>query len=789
MVAGRFVIERAGEVAIACTASSLMLTDRSPARAQVVAGPAARVTTTLDAAARVVGETVTAQCAAVDAFDNPVRDVAATLRLDPARSDTMVTGLSAVVTRAGLYRAYCDVMGATGEGAPVNYAPGLPSQLTLARSPMTASYELLAPVTILATARDRYGNDVPRATVELASAPTGTPIDERSFSYAAEGPVTVTGTVTSPTEGGRAVTGSTSFVINAGGPTVRCDGPTHGAMVDVAPGATVTFRGTATDTQGVMAVTVNGVPVTRDATGGFTAPVTARYGVNAVEIAATDTLGVARRRVCGFLASNRWTPEAAPLDDAISLSLRQDGVDDGAPAAPINSLGDTFRTLLASSAVREQMHTALLASNPIKPLSCDLSSPFGCVASTRIDYRNITFRSPTTSSFTLVDGGLATSVQFNDVRVDVSISGSVPAVALPTPGVVSVATVQVDVIHDLAMEGGRPRARLRPGTTRTAVRGTTIDVAALGPLAGDVSRILQPQIDAAIAAQLGGTVSTAVGELMGGLFNSLDLSGASFSADVMRPDGRGTTPLRLDVSFSSLRANRSAMSLGLGTRFGVTVVRETPAPFGIPMPPVTAPGPLTAPATAFYEVGLYNQLFFALWRAGTLEARLPVLGSSGEGPRASYIVLTPVLPFVMGVGTDGRLSLDVGFFDVELVIPSLFPAPIRGTLTMRGGVPLTLMGQALRFGTFSLDTVNLNVESGTLPPSLVDSMREVLALGIGGTLTNLFRSFPPSPVPAFVVPPAAGSFGLPVGASLGLNAMSLATENGRVLVRGTFGQR
>jgi hypothetical protein len=68
-------------------------------------------------------------------------------------------------------------------------------------------------------------------------------------------------------------------------------------------------------------------------------------------------------------------------------------------------------------------------------------------------------------------------------------------------------------------------------------------------------------------------------------------------------------------------------------------------------------------------------------------------------------------------------------------------------------------------------------------------MREYLTLAIEGTLGNLFRSFPPFPIPAFAVPPAAGAFGLPVGTVLGLNATSLALENGRIVVRGPFGQR
>ncbi|MBK6534626.1 MAG: hypothetical protein IPF99_35285 [Deltaproteobacteria bacterium] len=164
------------------------------------------------------------------------------------------------------------------------------------------------------------------------------------------------------------------------------------------------------------------------------------------------------------------------------------------PASPISSLGDVLRAVLATPSFATSYTAPSSPRTPLKPLSCDLVSPFGgCLASTRVDYRNVTFRGATTSSFSLVNGGLATSVRFNNVEVAIEISGSAPPIALPTPGTVTFNYVQVDAIHDLSVVGGRPRAVLRLGSARASVNGTVVDVPAVSSLASAISTAISPR--------------------------------------------------------------------------------------------------------------------------------------------------------------------------------------------------------------------------------------------------------------------------------------------------------
>lgn len=790
LVGGRFIAARAGDVTVACRSTTPTLVDATPSTVRITPGPAATTTVTLDHPRRLAGETVTATCAALDAYGNAIPDASPALRLDPMPSGTTVTGLSAVVTRAGNTQVYCDLSGAMPAGAMLTVTPALPSTITLRRDPDQMTYGLNETVTVVPTVSDRYGNTVTDAAPTLASTPVGTMRSGGRFSYTAEGPVTVTATVPGATDGGRPLSATTSFIIDAAGPTVRCDSPAHGGMINLAPGSALAFRGTATDTQGVTRVTVNDVAAPLDDAGAFSAPITSRFGINAVTIVATDRHGLETRKLCAFLAADRWTPENQPFPNAVALRLTPAGVDDGVPASPISSLGDVLRAVLASPSVRDQLHVALLATNPLKPLSCDLVSPFGgCLASTRVDYRNVTFRGATTSSFSLVNGGLATSVRFNNVQVAIEISGSNPLVALPTPGTVTFNYVQVDAIHDLSVVGGRPRALLRVGSARASVNGTVVDVPAAGSLVSAISTAIQPTLDAAITTSLGTTVATSVGGLIGGLFDGIDVSGLANSVTIPRPDGLGTTPLGFTVGFSALNATTSSLTLGLNTLFSTTVQRTTPAPFGIPLPPSSSADSLTTPATGSYELGLWNQLFFSLWRGGLLDTRLPVGGSDLSDPGAPYARISATLPFLVGPATAGRVAIDFGAVDIDLVIPALFAAPVHTVMIGHGTVPVSIAGDSLRFGAVTLEPLTVNTEGTALPDVIRRSLEESLRLLLADVATGLFTSFPPIPTPSFTLPPSSSAYGLPAGQVIGLTAPVLTVENGRLVTRGAFGPR
>src|SRR5262249_9647253 len=143
------------------------------------------------------------------------------------------------------------------------------------------------------------------------------------FRYASEGLYTVSAHVAPQTPAGVPLDASVTIEVGGVGPTIKCDSPLNGAMVNIAPGSNVTFSGSLSDPNGIGSVMVNGAAATVSGTGTFTASVPTRFGINAVEIVARDAHGAENTRTCWFLAANQWAGESAIYGDTVALKLTQ----------------------------------------------------------------------------------------------------------------------------------------------------------------------------------------------------------------------------------------------------------------------------------------------------------------------------------------------------------------------------------------------------------------------------------------------------------------------------------
>ena len=75
------------------------------------------------------------------------------------------------------------------------------------------------------------------------------------------------------------------------------EGPRDGSMWHAAEGQSVPFAGSVADAHGVSEVRVNGQVVTVDGAGAFATSLTARFGVNIVDIVARDAHGAENTRL------------------------------------------------------------------------------------------------------------------------------------------------------------------------------------------------------------------------------------------------------------------------------------------------------------------------------------------------------------------------------------------------------------------------------------------------------------------------------------------------------------
>ena len=172
---------------------------------------------------------------------------------------------------------------------------------------------------------------------------------------------------------------------------LRCVSPAHGSMVTTTPGAELRVSVATGDPATVASVRLNGASVAPDALGLAEHDVLVRQGMNHVEVEVELVDGRRLERLCTFLASRTYFPADALLDDAVTLRLSSDAIDDGHnDESRFESVADVLRALSEGGAIEAQL-TAQLdtpGDDDLKPRSCDqrdASDARRCVLESRAD--------------------------------------------------------------------------------------------------------------------------------------------------------------------------------------------------------------------------------------------------------------------------------------------------------------------------------------------------------------------------------------------------------------------
>jgi len=784
---GDLVATRAGEVDIACAFPSLRVLDDSPDRVRIEPGDAAEVVTAVDATSVIAGGSANATCVVYDAFGNYIEspDPAPELRLEPDEDGNTITGLSAELTRAGVYDARCDLAGTATRARRLEVVPALPANLAIDRVPDELVYAAGQIVEIAQIVTDRYGNRIVGATLPATSQPSGTPVGDARFRWASDGVYLVTARVAPPTDGNVELTQSVEIVVNGAGPQITCgggDGPTDGEMINVAAGTEIAFTGQVADANDVARVTVAGVEASLSADGTFSAPLTTRFGINFADVVAVDSFGAESSRTCSFLAASRFIGETDPLGGAVSLSLVQEAIDDRNRGDGLDSINDLLAAVINSPGLRDTLHDALLAANPLKD-SCDQRVFGACVFRSRINYRDSRIRGPNSGSLDLVGGGIRAAVTLSNVDIDLDLGGTIDTSINAT-----FRTVAMGLVFDAALSEGRPSASVR--STEVDVSGLDVDVGGVPEFLEDIILgIFRGRIERLVEDLLRDQVRDNFGAIIDGLLAGLDISTLGTSFDVPRRDGGEPIALDFGVGFSSLDTGGSRMLFGIASRFSADVAVAQPT-LGVSVPPGPVLGdPATdQPIAASVHLGLINQVLHSLWRAGLFEARITgdVLG--GGLPEGVVADLSARLPPVAEMRPDGVVELGLGALGLQLTFPGLFEEPLDVVLGARASAGVTLDGNDLAFGDLAVE--ELHFSTGAV--SLSAATREVLEgffLSLVQRLVDgaLNDALPALPIPSFALPAEVGDFGLPVGAELGIRSPSLSPEPQHFVLRGGFG--
>ena len=794
---GSLIAARAGEVEISCAFSDLMLTDESPAVVRILPGDPAEVVTSVDRSSVEAGGTVTASCDVFDAFGNRIEDAEPSVSVEPMDEGNTSDGLTTTFTRAGTYDVSCELAGAASVPERVEVTPSLPATLALAKVPDQPVYAIGQVVEVVAAVTDVYDNPIPDADVAFVSEPPGSMLGRNRFRYDADGTYVVTATVAPPTEGDVPLTGSVEIVVNGNGPSIQCTSPADGAMVDVAPGGTVTFSGEVSDTSGTDVVVVNGEVATLSADGTFSVPVTARFGMNFVDITAIDSFGAESSQTCTFLASDVWADPDDVLGNTVSLKLRQDAIDDGDRSGGIDSLGDLLQTVLDSDGLASTLDSALSDSNPLKADSCDVGGPFGsCTVRSRVDYQRLDLSGSKSVELRLVDGGLSARVAFDRLRVRLRVRGRVIGIPFDTEGWVTFDDPRVSMIFDITLSGGRPRITVRPGTVDVSIGGVDTSFSGLdGAVVNIVADLAEGTLRSTVENLLRDYIRDNFNDILDGVVAGLDISSLGTSLDVPSLGGGDPIPISFGVGFSSVSTTPSRFLVGIGTRFRGPTAIGTPS-LGVAIPPGASPSFLDDPAlsqsmgVSIHSV-LFNQVTHAVWRGGLLNGTVTGDALGGSLPEGLTADLNGRLPPVaeMISGPEGDfVQIGIGALDLALVYPGLFEEPIRVTLGARATTNVALMGNDLSFEDITIEELSFSTGDVSLDASTREVLERFLRTLVQSIVDNVLNdALPALPVPSFALPDSLSTFGVPRGTELGIRSPSLANEPQHFVLRGDFG--
>lgn len=778
---GAFVMTEVGDFDVACSAPALLLIDPTPERVVVAAGDAAEVWASVRPNVSAAGEVVEVVCTGFDAYGNPTSADGLTPVVQPTARGTVVDEDAAVVTQAGRYDVVCTAPGAeTLVADTLDVIAAAPASIELGLTPERTIYGLGEIVTLEVIVADRFGNRIADPVVSFVSEPTMPGFGDGRFRLVEEGTITFTA------DAGSGLVAATSVVVNGRGPSIRCDAPANGEMLDQPPGP-VTVRGTVADALGVGAVRVDGQPAVLFDDGTFEASVDVGWGVTFIDIIAADTEGLTNTTTCSFLVSDDWIAEGGFVDDGVTLALGQTAIDDGSRSGGLNSLADVLDVALDSDELVAAIDGQLAGSGRLLD-ECFVDLGFlGCALRATVDYVSARVDGPNDVTLRLVDGGLQGAITIRNAAVRLNIGGT-----FSTSGWVFLSSMALDVTFDLRLSGGLPRLTFRSSSTPN-LGGIDTDFSGItGELLDFLFPLFEGTVKNALRDGINGFIRNDLDDVLDDVVSGLDISSLGTSFDVPRLDGAGNVSLGFGLRFTTIDVNTRRALFGVGTRFSAPVTRPGQTR-GAAYPPgsIRLDPPLSRSVGAGVHVVLLNQAIHALWRARFFDVDLD-LGALGLGlPDGSTARLSfAIPPVVEGEVSDGAaVSVGVGGITAQIAVPGLFDLPLTVELGARArAVARITAGDELAFTDLEVTELRFATPDASLSPETRDILDGLLGDLLGAVLTDALNdALPTLPIPSFALPDSLTEFGLPGGAVLGVVSPTLDGSRTHFVVQGNFG--
>ena len=500
--------------------------------------------------------------------------------------------------------------------------PGQPELLVVEITPGRAAYPLGLNVTPSATVYDQTAAPMPDLPLEWSVSPTGAAVQEgERWTLEREG--TVTFRACTPLTETLNLCGEKSIVVDAGSPALEIFTPVAGAELLADEDPEILVSGRATDSHGVIRVYVNGERVALNADGEFSTTVRAVYGVNHIEVVATDGLNIRETvRAVDVLWATHYHP--------MSINPADGTVDGNYPRALLLRLNQRY--LDNDIPIRVDPEHPVIVSRDIAGLLQLMISevdPMGFVPSPISDSDSFMLD---VFSFTL--GEALVDIRITETGIEMFVS--MPAIRLETTGEITLLdrplsldgaiTLGASVFVDMTVN--KPTAE-----DPLVVEAEEIELA----LESATGEFEEPELNAILELAEGllfeviedlaldvleesfvAELPTAVAEAMTSIEESI--SDQVFPLDL----GLGGEPVALtfDATLDSILPEaRSGIMVDAGVRFGTTSSPAFPASRGIAMnTPFDEPAPLfeSSRAQIAIRVPLLNGILHSLWNSGLL---------------------------------------------------------------------------------------------------------------------------------------------------------------------------
>ena len=613
-------------------------------------------------------------------------------------------------------------------GRPDTPAPpgAEPVTIEVSVSPPRAVYRTGQAIRMIAEVQDIDGLTITDAQVTWTADPAASATDmgDGVFELVGEGYLEITGCTVDDGPDGAPLCDYARILVDSGAPNLEVVSPSPGDELGADGTTSIEVIGSVADTRDVR-VFVNGEQAELDDMGAFTAQVTPLFGINHIEVVASDGVTEDSRVEMDVLWADAYAPAVSGdtpqvmLDEALVLQLGQGFFDDGVPldtaAMPIQTtdLADVFELVVRNVDFRSFLPDPVVDSPPTLTLR---------VTDARIDDVDVITE--------VVNGGVELFVRIGALDLDTMGILDFEGTMLDLGGGMT-ASVSAFAHVDVSKDG--PEAPIESSVTELSVAIEGIEGRFTSPEANAILRLaeglLRSRIESELESAFGDSVLDAIPAVLTDALGALDTA--------LRDQ---TFPIDTEI-FAPVTLNLDGRLAGLSSEYRrhlraplqMTVSTDSTAHYpdsrgAADMVAMANPLFETTPVQLGVKVSLLNGLMHALWNSGLLEVDASsLLPESVEGLVMNAQLLgrlPPVARPARGAETDD-LVLVIG--QAELTLEALGATTIFG-MTIEAGTTLNVTDGAITLDVAEDPFVRVWIIESTdaSPPIDEDTLRTIL---------------------------------------------------------------